>query len=94
MEDFKRATEHYVKVLKERSKTSRVYKPHQMSGLLLADILDDQEHKSLYMRLAKQYDPQKLLQIAKDLAERDNIQNRGAYFMKMLKGLEKKEIKL
>ena len=59
MEDFKKAAEHYVGVLKERSKTSRVYKPHQMSGLLLAEILDDPEHKSLYMRLSKQYHPHK-----------------------------------
>ncbi len=81
----------YVKTLKERVKKSRVYVPFQSTGLLLAELLHDQEHKSLYMRLAKLYDNPQLIRIAKDLAERKNIDNRGAYFMKMLKELKRNQ---
>ncbi len=90
MEAFGNASKDYFRVLKDRSKTSKVYKPYQMTGLMLAEILDDKEHKSLYMRLSKLYDNSDLLKLAKGLEERRNIQNKGAYFMKMLKGLEKK----
>lgn len=84
MEDIRKVGKDYFKLLKERSKTSRVYKPHQMTGLALAEILDDREHKSLYMRLSKIYDNHELIRLAKNLAERKNIENRGAYFMKVL----------
>ncbi len=81
----------YVKTLKERVKKSRVYVPFQSTGLFLAELLHDQEHKSLYMRIAKMYDNQQLIRIAKDLAERKNIDNRGAYFMKMLSELRRNQ---
>lgn len=70
-----------------------MYSEHQMTGLMLAEILNDQAHKSLYMRLAKTYDNDRLLKLAKDIADRANVKNMGAYFMKMLKEakLQKKE---
>lgn len=79
----------YLELLAERSKKSRVYKSHQMTGLMLAEILNDPKHKALYMRLAKSYNAQELLILAKSLADRPHIQNRGAYFMRMLKELKK-----
>ncbi|MBI3046519.1 MAG: hypothetical protein HYY86_03240 [Candidatus Harrisonbacteria bacterium] len=85
MDNLRQVKTEYFKTLKERSKKSRVYQPHQMAGLILAEILEDPKHKSLYMKLAKKYDNNELLRLAKDLAERKNIENRGAYFMKMLK---------
>ena len=36
------------------------------------------------MKLAKQHDHQMLISLAKDTAERKNVQNKGAYFMTML----------
>ncbi|MBU6141596.1 hypothetical protein KGO95_00570 [Patescibacteria group bacterium] len=81
----------YVKTLKERVKKSRVYVPFQSTGLLLAELLHDQEHKSLYMRIAKLYDNTQLIRMAKDLAERKNVDNRGAYFMKMLSELRRNQ---
>ena len=51
----------------------------------LAGILEDPSHKSLYMRLAKTYDNDGLLRLAKDIADRKNVTNMGAYFMKLLK---------
>ena len=55
-----------------------------MTGLELAEILDDAEHKSLYIKLAKENDERKLLEIAKDIASKKNVRNKGAYFMKMI----------
>lgn len=71
-------------VLRERKKTTHVYQKHQMTGLLLAEILGDDAHKSLYIRLAKKHDEQKLIALAKSVAEKKDIKNRGAYFMKIL----------
>jgi len=73
----------YLSQLKERGETSRVYKKNQMTGLTLAEILEDEKHKSLYMKLAKQYNNEALMRIAKNVAEKKNIANKGAYFMKI-----------
>jgi uncharacterized protein YhbP (UPF0306 family) len=81
----KEKTKTYIDTLKERLKSSRVYKVHQSTGLALAEILDDEKHKSLYMKLAKEHDAQKLIELAKDVASRKGIQNKGAYFMRLLK---------
>jgi len=85
MDNLKQIKNEYVITLKDRAKKSRVYQPHQMTGLTLAEILEDSQHKSLYMKLAKIYDNHELLRLAKNLAERKTIENKGAYFMKLLK---------
>lgn len=74
----------YLDKLKERGKTSHVYQKFQDIGLQLAEILSDTKHKALYIKLAKQYDDSLLLSLAKDTAERGNVANKGAYFMKVL----------
>ncbi len=74
----------YIELLKKRAKESKVYSEHQMTGLMLAEILNDDKHKSLYMRLAKKHDKDMLMKLAKDVADRQNISNMGAYFMKLL----------
>ncbi len=74
----------YLKTLKERAKTSRVYKKYQLIGLLIAQLLNDDKHKSLYIKFAKKHKNDDLLRIAKDVAERKKIENKGAYFMKVL----------
>lgn len=78
-------------LLKERKADSRVYFRHQSVGLELAELLDDEKHKSLYMKLAKDYDSQVLLELAKDVAIRKNIEKKGAYFMKLLANVKKKK---
>jgi len=80
----------YKKTLKERSRQSHVYRRHQMTALSLVEILRDRPHKSLYFRLAKLYDEGALIRLAKNIAERKNVQNPGAYFMKLLHNLPKK----
>ena len=85
MDDIKKISKEYFKVLRKRSEESRVYKPYQSVGLTLTEILRDFKHKSLYMKLAKKYDNNSLLQLAKSIAERKDVRNKGAYFMSMLK---------
>lgn len=77
--------ENYLEKLKERAKESHVYRDFQMTGLEVAQILEDQGHKSLYIGLAKRMSAQALIMIAKTVAENRNVTNRGAYFMKVLK---------
>ena len=73
----------YLEELKRRKKESRVYSEYQLVGLLVAEVLEDEEHKSLYIKLAREHDPHKLLKLAKSVAERKNVENKGAYFMKL-----------
>ncbi len=83
----------YFKTLKERSKTSHVYKRFQLTGLVISQLLNDEKHKSLYIKLAKKHNNDKLIAIAKDISERKRIENKGAYFMTVLQRLNKKRKK-
>ncbi|MEK7553618.1 MAG: hypothetical protein AAB504_02985 [Patescibacteria group bacterium] len=74
----------YLQTLKERSKKSHVYKSYQFVGLMISQILNDEKHKSLYIKLAKEHSGDHLLTIAKDVSERKNITNKGGYFMRVL----------
>jgi len=76
--------EDYLKRLKERAKASKVYSPHQLTGLMLAEMLGDDKHKSLYIRLAKKYDASTLFSLARSIQDRKNVKNKGAYFMSRL----------
>jgi len=80
----------YRELLKKRAKESKVYTSHQLTGLLLAEILKDEGHKSLYIKLAKEHGSDKLIKLAKSVAERKNVKNMGAYFMRLLETYEKK----
>ena len=73
----------YIEELKKRKKESRVYKEYQLVGLLISELLHDEEHKSLYIKLAKEHGSDKLLRLAKSVSERKNVENMGAYFMKL-----------
>jgi hypothetical protein len=73
----------YIEELKKRKKESRVYKEYQLVGLLISEVLGDEAHKALYIKLAKEGNPDKLLKLAKSVAERKNVDNKGAYFMRL-----------
>jgi len=75
----------YLDEIKKRKKDSKVYKEFQLTGLELAEILGDESHKSLYIKLAKTNPRQRLMAVAKDVADRKNVKNMGAYFMKVWK---------
>jgi hypothetical protein len=75
----------YRATLAKRRKKSRIYRKYQSTGLALAEILQDRKHKSLYIKLAKEYDEQTLLAAVKDIAQRKQVKNKGAYFMKIWK---------
>lgn len=74
----------YIANLKKKAKESRVYQKHQLVGLQIAEILNDNRHKALYIKLAKEKDQDKLIGLARSVAERKNIKNLGAYFMRII----------
>lgn len=74
----------YLETLKKRSKESRVYRRYQLIGLDIAVLLGDKAHKSLYIKLVKEKDPERLLAIAKDVSQRKDVRNKGAYFMSLV----------
>ncbi len=81
----------YLDLLKTRRKKGHISRDFQLIGLEISRILNDNDHKSLYIKLAKDYDGGVLLQIAKDIAERPRVKKRGAYFMRIL---QKERVKL
>ena len=85
-----RKSEEYIKELRQRAKESHVYKKYQDTGLTIAEILGDKEHKALYIKLAKENDGEKLMRLARDIADRSGIKNKGAYFMYCLTNQRKK----
>jgi len=74
----------YLKELRRRAKKSHIYRKYQLIGLEIAQALGDEKHKSLYIKLAKEGNGDKLLRLAKEVAEKKNIRNKGAYFMTTL----------
>ncbi len=74
----------YLDQLKEKRRTRRVTQEYQLAGLAVAETLHDEKHKALYIKLAKQYGSDKLVALAKDVAERGNVKKKGAYFMKIV----------
>lgn len=76
--------------LAERAKASKVYAGFQMIGLELANILSDRAHTPLYIKLAKTHpDHAQLMILAKDIAGKPSVTNKGAYFMKALSNKDK-----
>jgi len=90
MEDFQALSAGYLFKVKERGRKSKVYKSYQLTGLRLAEFLEDDGHKSLYIKLAKEYPAEKLLGLAKRIADNHNIKNKGAYFMSVF--FDKKDV--
>jgi hypothetical protein len=74
----------YFEELAKRAKESHVHSAHQLAGLEIADILGDQKHKALYIKLAKKHGSHKLITLAKSVAEKKDVKNAGAYFMKII----------
>ncbi len=71
----------YLEKLARRRKESRVYRNFQLDGLEISQILHDESHKSLYIKLAKEGNAKELRRAAREIAEHKNIKNKGAYFM-------------
>lgn len=80
--------EKYLDELKRRAKESHVYRKYQLVGLEISQILQDEKHKALYIKLAKDGDGDALMRIAKDVAERGDVKNKGAYFMSIIAGMK------
>ena len=91
MERIRSVGKEYWTLLEQRAQNSRVSRHHQLVGLNLALILQDMRHKSLYIKLAKIYDPDRLLGLAKEIAEKKAVMNRGAYFMRIVERMTQKQ---
>ena len=72
-----------METLRARHKNKRISQEFQQAGIDIAEILGDVKHKALYIKLAKEYDFRALFRLAKDVAERQGVRNKGAYFMKL-----------
>ena len=81
--------ENYLAALKKRGKDARVTRHFQFIGLEIAMALKDLEHKALYIKLAKEHNPDTLLALAKDVAQRRDVKNAGAYFMRLVEQVPK-----
>lgn len=75
----------YLEELARRGKESHVYRKYQLIGLEISQILHDEKHKALYIKLAKEGNPERMLALAKDVATRGTVKNKGAYFMAILR---------
>jgi hypothetical protein len=73
----------YLDRLRERGKESHIHSRHQMIGLMIADTLEDQKHKALYIKMARDENGEKMLYLAKSIAENSSVVNKGAYFMRV-----------
>lgn len=74
--------------LRSEKNKNRVSSRFQSTGLAIAEILGDASHKALYIKLAKEHDEEKLLSLAKDIAQNKQIKNHGAYFMRRVQQLK------
>lgn len=81
----------YLEELRKRARTSKIYRKYQLLGLEIATALGDDAHKALYMKLAKQGNGEWLLTIAKDVAQKKNVDNKGAYFMAIIQKNQKEK---
>ena len=77
--------------IEKRAAESKVYKKYQLLGLEIAKILEDQKHKTLYIKFAKEKDADSLLRLAKEISEKLGVKNKGAYFMSVVHSNEKKD---
>lgn len=87
MQTFDRSQ--YLKTLKERASKRNITQEFQLIGLEVATILHDLPHKALYIKYTKEYGADRILSLAKDVAQRKDIKNLGAYFMSIVENLRK-----
>ncbi len=83
----------YVKNLKKRGEKRHITQEFQLMGMEIATTLHDLPHKALYIKYAKQYGGGAMLALAKDIAERRDVKNLGAYFVSVVASLRTYENK-
>lgn len=81
----------YRALLAQRAAKKRINHQFQLIGLEIAVILGDLAHKSLYMKYAKEYGSDRMLALAKDVAERRDVDHKAAYFMRVLENMRNDE---
>jgi hypothetical protein len=78
----------YLGTLKDRASKARITQQFQLLGLEIATTLRDLSHKALYIKYAKELGADKMLALAKDIAQRRDVANRGAYFMRVVQSMK------
>jgi hypothetical protein len=81
----------YTQALKDRGAKKNITQEFQLVGLEIATILHDIKSKSLYIKYAKELGSDRMISLAKDVAERRGINNPAAYFMTLVKELRSKD---
>lgn len=89
---MKELSEQYETELAGRTITSHAHYEFQLVGAEVAELLCDHKHTALYIKFAKDLGKDRVLSLAKDIAARPSVKNRGAYFMKAIFS-EKSQIK-
>ncbi len=69
------------------AQTGHVTREYQKFGLYIAEQLNDDAHKSLYIKMAKTY-PRQILEEALSFARDAHAKNRAALFMWKIKELK------
>lgn len=82
----------YLAALKERGSKKRVTQEFQLIGLEIATTLHDLKNKALYIKYAKELGSDKVLALAKDVAQRRDVKNPAAYFMRVVQNLKEEKI--
>jgi hypothetical protein len=77
-------SEEFMEKLRQKGKDAHITQSYQLLGLEIAKILGDEKHKALYIKLAKEQGAERLLGVAKDIAQRTGVKNKGAYFMRVI----------
>ena len=86
MESLHNEGSKYLEKISERQKDKHITREFQLIGLEVAEILHDHAHKALYIKLTKQFGKDRILSLAKTVAENKHVDNQGAYFMRALYG--------
>lgn len=81
----------YVAALKERGAKKRVTQEFQLIGLEIATTLHDLKNKALYIKYAKELGSDRVLALAKDIAQRRDVKNPAAYFMRVVQHLDEEK---
>jgi len=82
-------SDQYLTRLKKRATDKRITNSFQLIGMEIGTILKDLRHRSLYMKYAKELNPEKLLALAKSVMEKRGVKNPGAYFMRLVQTMRK-----
>ncbi len=75
----------------QTSKKSRISKEYQSYGLYLTRLLNDQKHKNLYIKMAKNIERGILERAVSFISDANTVENKARLFMWKVKELRKEQ---